>query len=188
MNTFYFDIKKAVQLAASFLSKEPSNSMYYVKLLKLMYLADRENIIQSAYPVTGDALVALKRGPVLSEILYYMAREKHSDDWSRHFNVSEDNKIKLTQDPGKGLLSRSINAITDRLFEQFKDYTVNEIVKYTHDLPEWRKTKLSGSRDIDVRDILIDAELSEENIAAILAHIKETTDALCSLENCEGGI
>lgn len=184
MSIFYFDIKKAVQLAARFISESPNNSMYYVKLLKLMYLADRENIIQTGYPITGDALVALERGPVLSNVLYLMEGAKHSDVWSRHFGMCEPSRIQLLQDPGMGLLSRKINGIVDDLRARFEKASVKEIVEYTHDLPEWGKKAFAGPRDIDVRDILADAHFSEENIASILAHIEETTDALRGMAVC----
>src|SRR5487761_1366450 len=46
--------------------------MPYMKLLKLLYLADRRALIESGAPITGDDMFALPKGPILSRILDLM--------------------------------------------------------------------------------------------------------------------
>ncbi len=43
--------------------------MSYMKLIKLLYLADREALARWGRPITTDTYVAMKHGPVLSYIL-----------------------------------------------------------------------------------------------------------------------
>jgi uncharacterized phage-associated protein len=38
-----------------------------LKLLKLMYLADRKSLLETGVPITGDSISALDKGPVLSQ-------------------------------------------------------------------------------------------------------------------------
>ena len=65
---FFFDERKAAQ-AASVLLDRHEGRMPYIKLLKLLYLADREALIETGLPITGDRFVSLKFGPVLSRVL-----------------------------------------------------------------------------------------------------------------------
>jgi uncharacterized phage-associated protein len=42
--------------------------MEYVRLLKLLYIADREMMAEAGAPITGDRAVAMDHGPVLSHV------------------------------------------------------------------------------------------------------------------------
>src|SRR6266478_6252954 len=63
----YFSHKKSAQVAAILVSKE-GGSINYMKLLKLMYLADRQALLEAGKPITGDQPVCMKDGLLLSEI------------------------------------------------------------------------------------------------------------------------
>src|SRR5207245_2612690 len=63
---FAYDQQKASELAAHFLLVA-GGSMPMLKLLKLMYHADRTSLIETGFPVTGDTIVAMDNGPVLSK-------------------------------------------------------------------------------------------------------------------------
>ena len=39
--------------------------MAYIKLIKLMYLADRRCLIETGFPITGDRMVSMPKGPEL---------------------------------------------------------------------------------------------------------------------------
>lgn len=60
--------RTAAQVAAYFLwkAKEP---VKYIKLMKLMYLAEREFLLSHGSRLTGDELYSLPYGPVLSNTL-----------------------------------------------------------------------------------------------------------------------
>jgi uncharacterized phage-associated protein len=61
-----FNEQKATQAAARFL-KLANGKMNYLKLIKLLYLLDRESLNRRGRPVTGDQYYSMKLGPVLSE-------------------------------------------------------------------------------------------------------------------------
>jgi len=48
---------------------EESREMDRVRLLKLLYIADRESIAQTGEPILGTKLVAMKWGPLHSKVL-----------------------------------------------------------------------------------------------------------------------
>lgn len=66
-----FNEKKAAQVAAFFLFKASQRgaNITLLKLMKLMYLAERDSYRQYGEPIIGDALVSMPNGPVLSSTL-----------------------------------------------------------------------------------------------------------------------
>ena len=78
--------------------------MEYIKLIKLMYLADRTSILEADYPITGDTFYALKKGPIVSRVMNFIRGKKRDATWSGHFTTS-GHSIELTDDPGNDDLS-----------------------------------------------------------------------------------
>ncbi len=66
-----FNEKKAAQVAAFFLIKasQRNANITILKLMKLMYLAERKSYQVYGEPIIGDALVSMPHGPVLSGTL-----------------------------------------------------------------------------------------------------------------------
>jgi Protein of unknown function (DUF4065) len=67
MMHFQFRFEKALQ-ATGVLLELAGGRMEYLRLLKLLYISDREMIAESLSPITGDRVVAMNHGPVLSQI------------------------------------------------------------------------------------------------------------------------
>ena len=63
-----FNEAKAAQAAARLLKKR-GGKMAYMKLIKLLYLVDREALRRWGRPVTTDRYVSMDHGPVLSSTL-----------------------------------------------------------------------------------------------------------------------
>lgn len=59
-----FNERKVTHMAAYFL-KQGGGQMSHLKLMKLLYLADREAMRRSGFPMSGDRLVSMPHGPVL---------------------------------------------------------------------------------------------------------------------------
>ena len=106
------DEVKAVQIAARFLKMQGTvDATNYTKLVKLLYLCDREALDIWNQPLTGDKYCWIKNGPVLSGVLDRI-REKvaHKTYWSTCFRTvgyeitSQDGKkVFYTGDTGPGL-------------------------------------------------------------------------------------
>jgi uncharacterized phage-associated protein len=58
-----FDDRRVAQMAAYLLSREKGR-MNHLKLMKLLYLADRESMKRHGQPISGDRFVAMDHGPV----------------------------------------------------------------------------------------------------------------------------
>src|SRR4029077_8119875 len=62
-----FNEAKAAQAAARLL-KLRGGRMSFLKLIKLLYVVDREALLGGGRPVTTDQYVSMDKGPVLSKI------------------------------------------------------------------------------------------------------------------------
>ena len=66
-----FSERKVAQMAADLLHRGKGR-MNYLKLMKLLYLADREAMKRHGWPISGDRYVSMDHGPVLSQTLNFI--------------------------------------------------------------------------------------------------------------------
>lgn len=66
-----FNERKVAQMAAFFLQRN-GGSLSILKLMKLLYLADRKALDIYEEPISGDRMVSMPHGPVLSKTLELM--------------------------------------------------------------------------------------------------------------------
>lgn len=136
-----FNQTKATQAAALFLRLE-GGQMPYMKLLKLLYLADREAIRQRCSPVSGDCFVSMEHGPVLSHV-YDLIKGQEADSvyWDKAIaRCPEDPyQMKMVSDPGVDDLSRRETAIVESVSGQFRQYDQFQLRDWCHDhCREWQ--------------------------------------------------
>ena len=62
-----FKEERTTDLARFFIGKSENLTIPHIKLLKLMYLADRESLKMFEHSITGDRYVSMRLGPVLSK-------------------------------------------------------------------------------------------------------------------------
>lgn len=178
---------KARQLAAGFLRMTPAHVMNYTKLLKLMYLADRERLLANGSIITGDHFFSLPYGPVLSNVLDCIRCQVRDQDWLAHFKT-QGYDIHMTSDPGNDELCRLDDEIIQRLYRKFENYDWRAMIHYCHDsLPEWQDPGKS-SLPIEYREILELSGKSHDEITAIeelatenlsIDYCLEAEDAAC---------
>ena len=99
--TFRFRSLKTTQGAAVLLALD-GHSMDRMRLIKLLYIADRELLAESGRTLTGDRAVAMKNGPVLSRV-YDLIKgiAVPAEDWGRYLR-SEGYKVVLVEDLAAG--------------------------------------------------------------------------------------
>jgi uncharacterized phage-associated protein len=155
MFPFVFDFDKAIQSAAYLLRREPSREMNYMRLLKILYIADRESIRLAGCPITGDKVAAMKQGPVLSELLNLIKGDHlDSPDWAS-FIRRDEYKVRLVEDPGQAHLSRFDIETLERVADEHRAHDEWDMVEITHTFPEWQKNNPGDSRKwISLGDIL----------------------------------
>lgn len=171
-------ILKVAQASAVLLKTEQDRRMSRLRLLKLLYIADRESLAERARPITGDRPVAMDHGPVLSRTYDAIkGADYDSRDWDRYL-ASPGRDVLLVNDPGVGKLTpyeiRKLQDVACR-WANVNDWDVAE---YTHGFEEWRKNQPAkgGSKPIPIDDLLaatgradIKDKLLAEGAAATLA-------------------
>jgi len=135
-----FDPEKTIQAAACFLKLEPGKRTNYMRLLKLLYLADRKSLQLRRAPLCGDTPYAMERGPVPSATLDMLkGNDPESPRWAE-FITKIGYDVRLTKDPGNLALSRAELKILNELSEEFRDLDEWAMVKWCHEhLPEYQE-------------------------------------------------
>jgi hypothetical protein len=60
--------------------------MSYLKLMKLLCIADRKALVELGRPITFDRFVSMKRGPVLSRTRDVNKRKVTADYWGQYIS------------------------------------------------------------------------------------------------------
>jgi uncharacterized phage-associated protein len=159
-----FDPTRTIQAAAVLLKTSPSHRMSRLRLLKLLYIADRETLQEAGRPITGDRAVAMKNGPVLSRTYDLIkGADLAAPEWERFFRNADRWEVELIDEPGVGELSKyEIEKLQDVAcrFEACDDW---EVAEHTHGFPEWQKNRPDGNtqRPIPLEDLLEAVGLAE---------------------------
>jgi uncharacterized phage-associated protein len=130
-----FQLQKSVQAAAVVLRGE-SKKMGRLRLLKLLYLAERQ-CIKSGQPLIGGKLCVMTHGPLHSEVYDLIkGTHRHEAEWSTFIISKGPREVWLQHEPDMGKLSPfEVTILTDTVdkYAQIDDPT---LVHLTHKLPE----------------------------------------------------
>lgn len=137
-----FRVETAGQMAAWFLHRQ-GGRMPHLKLMKLLYMAERTSIQKNGYPILGDKLVSMDHGPVLSVTLNYMqGGERPGNGWDKWVSPKENHEVSLTRRYNAedlDLLSEAVLKILEEVWRKFGHMGQWEIRDYTHEhCPEWK--------------------------------------------------
>ena len=146
-----FNERKAAQVAAFFLFKASQRraNITILKLMKLMYLAERCSYKQYGEPIIGDALVSMPNGPVLSktlDLINFGAQENIDGGWDsmiaersgRDMALKSSDLIKSEDDLRE--LSESDLDVLQSIWSEFGNKSAIWLREYTHNAancPEW---------------------------------------------------
>ena len=155
------DEVKATQAAAYLLGPTPGSKFdMFRKLVRLMYLADREALARLGFSITRGQHCSLPDGPVISEVndLLSGSTYKHKyvsgGYWDDHIACTRDDGVQVLKDPGVGRLSASNILILDDIKKQYGSLSDDELGKITHVLPEYdapdgkTSTKIQAERTL----------------------------------------
>src|SRR5205085_12148203 len=144
-----------MQAIAALLHFHGTREMSYLRLLKLLYIADRESLRETGRPITGDQVVAMKHGPVLTSV-YSLVKGEHTawPVWSENFRKN-GYRIELMRDPGNGQLSRYEIGKLRGIAEKYAGNNEWDMVEIVHGFEEWKKNDPGeASKAIPLEDIL----------------------------------
>ena len=148
--------------------------MPYIKLIKLLYLADREALIETGSPITGDRFVSMKYGPVLSRVIDLIKEPNPAEDSVWHSYVARERfDAVLTGSPESNHLSEYDEGVLESIFASHGSLKEWDVVARTHALPEWTDPGRRAT-SIEPEDILRYAGFSDEEVDAAAAQAAAT--------------
>ena len=151
---FHFDLSKAIQVMGYFIVR--LDRVEKVKLMKLVYIADKENFLTQGYPITGDRQCAMPWGPVPSDCLHAVNGEiwPNPDEAFKFIHV-DDSEVSLRKDPGTASLSPVELESLERVYRVHGNKSRWTLVGETHRYPEYKEAYVVGtSRTIPYESIL----------------------------------
>ncbi len=156
--------------AAALLLQLAGGQMSYMKLIKLLYLADRRALVTWGRPVTCDRWVSMKNGPVLSNTLNLI--KKHPPgEWRQLVSKATDYEVRLkVAEPPHDRLSEAEVKLLKQVHRKFGHVAKWDLVDIVHTLPEWRDPGQSMF-PINPEDILRAEKWSDEDIKAVLCEL-----------------
>jgi len=169
---FFFDERKAAQTAAYLINRH-GQPISLLKLIKLLYLADRKALLETGVTITSDRFVCMRHGLVVSAI-YDKTKEDgtESGPWHQYIAAKEDNLVGLACTPDSfDELSKYERDVLETIYADFGKMTPWQLRNYTHTLPEWVEPgdssipvdpanilRLTGRAEDDIRQLASDAE------------------------------
>ncbi len=151
--------------------------MNYMRLLKVLYIAEREILAESSTPLTGSTVIAMKRGPVLEDVLH-LIRGEHSatHKWAAYIQVDRY-RLEMVKDPGVRLLSRYVARKLEEVATRYENLDEWGMVEITHKLPEWQiNDPGDSSQEIPLAHIL-EAVGRLDDLERIVANAREDESA-----------
>jgi uncharacterized phage-associated protein len=151
----------------------------YLRLVKLVYLADRESIVKRGIPIAGGSYFLMRKGPVIGEIMNF-AKQRNAPNWRETISVRRGHEIALKTIPTFHLLSPRELQIVDEVVAQHAHQDVDELVQWCHDNCPEVENVTAGRREISIEQILSAERLSPDRIQTTVKDL-ESLEGLTSL-------
>ncbi len=168
-----FDEEKATQAAALFL-KLRGGRMSYMKLIKLLYLADRASLLRYGKPITMDLWCSMIHGPVLSNVLNLItdpSRVDSTGSWAGLISppLGDQEVALLKAEIPNDRLSQAEEKVVVDIFHRYGEMNRWDLVELLHKgevAPEWKEVAKGARVPISIQDILITETDHEEALSA----------------------
>ena len=165
---FRLDTRKAIEATATLIRLSPHRVIGRKRLLALLYLADRECLKRTARPIIGGRLVAMKYGPIHSEV-YDLIKGGHRDqaEWSKHFD-NDAHLVVLRHEPAISALSRYEIGLLNEISQQFMGYDDWDVAEATHEFAEYGNSyKKDTSTPIPLEQVIDAVGLAKKKSAIL---------------------
>lgn len=141
-----FDYKKATQ-AINYLAKKEGGQIDKLKLIKLVYFADRYHLRRYGRPMVNDAYFAMPLGPVGSSVKDIAEFSSFLDEEERGYAEKyltrgvHNNTVVSVASVDDEVFSKSEFEALDFAYSEFGKYPAPALVDIAHHYPEWDKFK-----------------------------------------------
>jgi uncharacterized phage-associated protein len=164
---FPFNASKITE-AAKILIQMEGGKIEVLKLIKLLYISERESFRKRGGPIYGGKYYSLPHGPITSEGLNLMDGEGLKGDqaiWDAVISPRDGNWLSVVADPEIENLSRSELGFLQKVYEEHGHRSAWELRCWCHkNIPEYEELK-KGRLPITLKEIGLAVDFSPEIIA-----------------------
>lgn len=164
---------KAIEVASLLLKRE-GGEMNHTKLIKLMYIIEREAILRWGFPVTCDDYYSLDRGPILSHTLDNIKGKTGSKAWEDYISREGEYNIRLKVESKIEKLNRAEIKLVNEIYDRFGGMTGSDLIEWSQNpenVPEWENPH-GSILPIKIETILRKENFPEDEIVEIMEEIE----------------
>ncbi|MCW8896858.1 MAG: Panacea domain-containing protein [Flavobacteriales bacterium] len=128
--------KKSIQVINYLASKSPNSKINRLKLMKLLWLADRYHLLRYGRTILKDSYFAMEHGPVPTVTLNL---SKHIDDYTNEYLIFTRYSIESKMSPDLTFFSETDINVLDKVLRDFEIYNQWDLCDISHEYPEWKR-------------------------------------------------
>jgi uncharacterized phage-associated protein len=160
-----FNIEKIIQVLAYIQKRIDCRNK--LKLIKLLFFADRINLRKGYGFISFDIYYALKNGPAASKTLNIINKYEDYLDMTPD-NIKLYDKIqiinkndRIIEETKTSYISEVEMSALDEVCKIFGRFTVDELIEITHDYPEWKRYEESFNAGITDSELIVVGDFFE---------------------------
>ena len=151
--------------------------MTILKLVKLIYLADRLSLERRGVPIVGGAYYSMKNGPVPTDVLDLINEGRlygvEDNRWEEHISARAEHEVSLKKTPPYDELSASELRLLDEVHREHGQSNQWQLVQWCHEnCAEWTPLK-AGRKPIQLSDIGEALGMADRNIERLSSNARE---------------
>ncbi|NLW71410.1 MAG: SocA family protein [Chloroflexi bacterium] len=175
-----FNEDKAIGVL-SYLCSLADNKLNHYKAAKLMYLFDREMLLETGEPAFYGQFFSLPKGPIVSEVNNGIKSCLGDEldtffNWKEYFHLDEKSHQLSQRDPNtiafSGLLSDEERTRLAKLYRKYENYSFSAMLDVMHSLPENIELKNNEKRKpLSYHHVLKQNGFTDQQIHELLVEI-----------------
>ena len=166
--------RKATDAVARLIEKSGAD-VDYLRISKLIYLADRDSILERGIPIVGGHYFSMRKGPVISEVLNFV-KCRNAPRWKGTISPLHGHYLNLVQKPNYESLTHVEVDILDAVVAEHFNRSTEDLVNWCHDnCGEYEQVNFFRRKPIAVEKILELEGKSEKQIQKISDRAEELT-------------
>ncbi len=170
----YFPVneRKAADAVARLIEKSGAD-VDYLRIMKLMYLADRVAITTRGIPIVGGHYFSMRKGPAISEVMNFVNRQNVAK-WKTLISPRKGNALNLLAKPDYESLSDPEIEILDAVVSEHFGRSTDDLVQWCHQhCAEYKEVSFWARKPIEIEEIMEAENKSPAQIEKIVARANE---------------
>jgi uncharacterized phage-associated protein len=167
--------RKATDAVARLIEKSGAD-VDFLRISKLIYLADRKSIVTRGSPIVGGRYFSMRKGPAISEVMDFV-KCRNAPGWKQIISPRHGRVLNLLQKPKYESLTQAEIEILDAVVAEHFNRSTDDLVDWCHaNCPEYEEVPFFKSKPISVTSILKAASKSDAQIEKIAARAEELSE------------